>query len=261
MIGLPILLLVVIAVVWYSKTNKAATTLSDEQRLQPVAVMPFENLTKNNKLDDFGLIAKDWISYGLLETGKAPIIILNEEKSAKWKNEKEKFAAIPTGVGIVINGRFFIQSDEQIAAVAEILDVKTKKILFTLNPVIGVRDSVMIMIDMLKKKITEYWGEENYGSGKKPPLYNAYVQYLKGQRMEESNYLQARAYYYEALSLDSTFNAPLFALAALAMNNAESTFRDSVMLALQQKENSFTGYEKRNWESLKTRVIGDMEKK
>ncbi|MBK8311612.1 MAG: adenylate/guanylate cyclase domain-containing protein [Chitinophagaceae bacterium] len=135
--GIPALLLAAIAIVWFLNLKKNATTLSDKQREQPVAVMAFENLTKDKNMGDLGLMIKDWISYGLLESEKAPVIILDEEKNANTKDEKEKLANIPTGVGLVVKGRFFDQSEEQIAAIAEILDVKTNKILFTLKPVVA----------------------------------------------------------------------------------------------------------------------------
>ncbi|MBK7289372.1 MAG: adenylate/guanylate cyclase domain-containing protein [Chitinophagaceae bacterium] len=152
-IGVPVLLLAVIAIVWFLNAKKAATTLSDEQREQPVAVMAFENLTKDKSMDDLGLMIKDWISYGLLESEKAPVIILDEEKNEKTKNNKEKLANIPTGVGLVVKGRFFDQSEEQIAAIAEILDVKTNKILFTLKPVVAKKDSLTVMLDQLKIRL------------------------------------------------------------------------------------------------------------
>lgn len=260
-IGLPVLLVATFAIIWLIQNRNKATTLSEVQRVQPVAVMPFENLTKDKTLDDLGLVVKDWISYGLLESGKAPVIVLDEDKLANSKGEKEKFAAIPTGVGIVINGRFFNQSNEQLAAIAEILDVKTKKILFTLNPVVGVRDSIMYLADELKQRVIEYWGVASSTAEKKPPVYKAYIEYLKGLAVENSNYSQARKYYNEAVILDSTFNAPIFALAALAINNSDSLYRDSVMSVLQLKEKQFTKYEQLNWESLKTRVTGDIENK
>ena len=105
--GIPALLLAAIAIVWFLNLKKNATTLSDEQREQPVAVMAFENLTKDKNMGDLGLMIKDWISYGLLESEKAPVIILDEEKNANTKDEKEKLANIPTGVGLVVKGRFF----------------------------------------------------------------------------------------------------------------------------------------------------------
>ena len=147
----------------------------------------FENLTKDKNMGDLGLMIKDWISYGLLESEKAPVIILDEEKNANTKDEKEKLANIPTGVGLVVKGRFFDQSEEQIAAIAEILDVKTNKILFTLKPVVAKKDSLTVILDQLKNQVTEYWGEENHVSTKRPPLFAAYAKYLDGLKYQKTD--------------------------------------------------------------------------
>ena len=260
-IGVPVLLLAVIAIVWFLNAKKAATTLSDEQREQPVAVMAFENLTKDKSMDDLGLMIKDWISYGLLESEKAPVIILDEEKNEKTKNNKEKLANIPTGVGLVVKGRFFDQSEEQIAAIAEILDVKTNKILFTLKPVVAKKDSLTVILDQLKNQVTEYWGEENHVSTKRPPLFAAYAKYLDGLKYQKTDYLKAQGYYQESLKEDSTFVAPLFALATSSIDNLQPVLRDSIMATLQLMENSFTSFEKKNWENLKTRLAVDSSEK
>ncbi len=256
-IGVPVLLLAVIAIVWFLNAKKAATTLSDEQREQPVAVMAFENLTKDKSMDDLGLMIKDWISYGLLESEKAPVIILDEEKNEKTKNNKEKLANIPTGVGLVVKGRFFDQSEEQIAAIAEILDVKTNKILFTLKPVVAKKDSLTVILDQLKNQVTEYWGEENHVSTKRPPLFAAYAKYLDGLKYQKTDYLKAQGYYQESLKEDSTFVAPLFALATSSIDNLQPALRDSIMATLQLMESSFTSFEKKSWENLKTRLAVD----
>ncbi|MEO5946135.1 MAG: adenylate/guanylate cyclase domain-containing protein [Chitinophagaceae bacterium] len=260
-ITVPLLLLATIGIFWYLNSKKAATTLTDKQRELPVAVMVFENLTKDKSMDDFGLMIKDWLSYGLLESEKAPIIILDEEKTSFNNDEKEKFESLPTGVGIVINGRFVNQSDEQISTVAEILDVKTKKILFTLKPVVAEKDSIMFILDQLKNQVISYWGEITEKSEKKPPLFAAYAQYLNGLKYQNTDYLKAQAFYQEAIKQDATFITPLFALATSSINNLQPKLRDSVMATLQLMENSFTPFEKKNWENLKAKLVVDSSEK
>lgn len=260
-IAVPVLLLAIIATLWYLNDIKVATALTDEQKEQPVAVLAFENLTKDKSMDDFGLMIKDWISYALLESEKAPIIILDEEKIPFKDDVKEKFASIPIGVGIVITGRFFNQSDDQISTITEILDVKTKKILFTLKPVVAEKDSIMVMLDQLKNQVISYWGEITEESKKKPPSFAAYVHYLNGLKYQNSDYLKAQNFYQEAMKQDSTFITPLFALATSSINNLQPALRDSVMATLQLMENSFTPFEKKNWENLKSRLVVDSSEK
>lgn len=257
-----IILLVLTAVlIWFFGRDDKVNTLSEELRQQPVAVMTFENLTNDKSINDFGLMVKDWISYGLMETEKIPIIVLDEKVSIVSKNAKEKFAGIPAGVGLIINGRFFNQSDEQIATVAEIVDVKTKKVLFTLDPVMSVRDSLMIMLDQLKKQVIKYWGDDINVSQKKPPSYNAYVQYLKGLKIESLDMAKAQSHYNEAIKIDSTYTSPFFAIATLAINNSKQDLLDSIMNILSMKEQEFTSFEKKTFNSLKTRMESISEKK
>jgi TolB-like protein len=219
--ALSILIVAILAVAWILMNKRKAGTLTEEQRQQPVAIMEFENLTKDKTIDDFGLVVKDWISHGLLESGNVPVIILNDSESGNNKDEKEKFAAIPTGVGIVVNGRYYNQSDDQVATVAEIVDVKTKKILFTLKPVLAIKDSLITTLDKLRKLVISYWGIDGNTDKRTPPPYTAYLSYVNGKKLESSDFEKAKNFYYKSLKIDSTFNLPLFALAAIGINNSQ----------------------------------------
>lgn len=261
--GLKTILIISIVIVamivlgWMILTRSKAGTLTEEQRKQPVAVMPFENLTKDKAIDDLGLVVKDWISQGLLESENVPVIILKDDEQRNSKDEKDKFATIPTGVGIVVNGRYYDQSDDQVAAVAEIVDVKNKKVLFTLKPVMAVRDSLVNLLGELRKEVISFWGIDGTAGKRKPPAYKAYLFYVKGKETERLDFEKAKNFYYESFKIDSTFNLPLFALAAIGFNNSQVELRDSVMALLHKHETEFTSYEKTIWEGLKDRLTGD----
>ena len=159
--------LVVVAAAWLMGRLSSGSPLSKEMREKPVAVLVFENQTRDQNLDAFGLMAMDWISQGLLESGKAHVIKSNESiqnNSGAAANSK-----IPKGAEIVIKGRYYNQDSEQIAAVADITDTKTNSILFSLKPVVGIKDSIMNMLTELQQQIVGFWVLKEKLLGKRPP--------------------------------------------------------------------------------------------
>ena len=250
--------LVVVAAAWLIGRVSSGSPLSKEMREKPVAVMVFENQTRDQNLDAFGLMAMDWISQGLLESGKAHVIKSNEPKQVNSRAGVN--SEIPKGAEIVVKGRYYNQDSEKIAAVADITDTKTNSILFSLKPIVGSKDSIMNMLTELQQQIVGYWVLNEKLLGKRPPRYDAYAAFLKGLEYAGSDYNKAESYYREANRLDPDFTNPLFSLVIVAINTRQAKVRDSVMEVLSRKESSFTDYEKIIWEGLRARLNGDFEK-
>ena len=248
-------ILIIVFIAWLLGRS-SSSPLSEEAREKPVAIMAFQNQTGDEKLDAFGLMAMDWISQKLMESGKAHVIKIDQRQ----QDEKNETTIVPKGAELIIKGRYYNQDNEKIATVAEIADAKTNAILYALKPVSGIKDSIMTTLAELQQQILGYWVLNKRLLGKKPPRYDAYEAYLKAASYEGTDIKKAEFYYKEASKLDPDFNYPLFWLIPLANNSAQPKLRDSVVALLEKKASTFTDYEKLHWGVLKAGLNGDFER-
>lgn len=250
-------LLTLLFTAWYFGRGSASSPLSKETREKAIAVMSFENQTQDKSLDAFGLMAKDWLSQALLETGKAHVIKENEGNTEVLNKNSNKTALVPRGAEILIKGRYYNQDTTHIALIAEIIDAKTNSILYSLKPIVGEKSTPMKLIDDLQQKILGYWVLGDKLLGKIPPKYDAYEAYLQAIHYPSTDYPKKEKLYRQAITSDSTFLSPYLALVTHAINSTQPRLLDSIMTVLADKESEFTDYEKLKWQSLQARVKGD----
>lgn len=232
--------------------SKKEKFLPGDKKEKPLTVVSFENLTKDKKLDILGLMIKNWISNGLLESGRN-VIISKKGESDDLSTEKGKAASIPTGVEVIVKGRFYIPAEDQVAAVAEIVDAGTEKVLVSTKPVISSKDSLEQLLVDLEQQITAQWEGEDYKNKKRPPGFETFSIYIKGLGLEKSDPVTAANYYLQAYRLDTNFRRSLFALAEISIKRSQKVFADSLIAELGKREDLFSEYEKTTWENLKVK--------
>ncbi len=245
----------IIAGVAWALGKGSASPLSKDIIERPVAILPFENQTMDPSLNAFGLMAQDWISSGLLEAGEATVIRENEEDFYAGGLAD---AGIPEGAQVVIRGRYYKQGSEQLVVTCDVVDVKTNQILHALNPLNASKDDPMPTLIDLQQKLIGYWNLGATYPGQ-PPRYDAYEAYTQALFMEEDfPYARKIELYEKALSLDSTFAEPLFALFAISRWGFMLELKESSLTRLRQRQDFFSPFQKLRWQSIESLSSGDI---
>ncbi|NND15390.1 MAG: adenylate/guanylate cyclase domain-containing protein, partial [Eudoraea sp.] len=168
MIGLAVIAMAV----WFITTS-SSPVLSDEDKIKPVAVLPFENQTMENDLDAIGLMAMDWVSRGLLEGGGAIVIKRDGQDMASMEAEE-----LTRGAELLVKGRYYSSGEDDLIITADVIDATSKNVLFSIDPLTGKKADPMELLVALQQKLIGYWKLDGEYPGR-PPRYDAYEAYVK----------------------------------------------------------------------------------
>ena len=232
-------------------------TIAREFKDKRVAVMLFENQTLNPELDVFGKMISDWVTKGLMETGEANVIsaanIQNQIAQASILGGGSEFYNA-TGVGVVIQGRYYLQED-QLMIHANVVDAEKGEVIHALDPIQGPRSKMMDLLQEFTEEILGYWSVRKQNRYlQNPPKYQAYQNMLEVERLWgiAKHYDRVEQSLLEAFRLDTTFYAPLLKLAVLYSNlGGNSEMRDSVLEFLEGKNPELSKWEKLRYDAVK----------
>ena len=136
--------------------SELSATLSKEVRDKRVAVMVFENLTMDPSLDAFGKMTSDWITKGLMETNKVNVIsganIQSKIQLAGIGQGAAKKLAQETGIGVILEGRYYLQEGELIIH-TNIVDAKRGEVIHAMDLIQGPKDKMLNLLDQLTQDI------------------------------------------------------------------------------------------------------------
>ena len=245
------LLLIVIAI-WVVSSG-STSTLSEEDKKKPVAVIPFDNQTMDTNLNAIGLMAMDWISKGLLEGAEATVIKAEENESGlmNWKE-------LAKSADILIRGRYYSRGDEDLIFTADIVDAATDNVLFSLDPMVGRRNDPMNVLISLQQKVIGYWKLNGTFPGK-PPRYDAYKLYIEAVQLDEAYpYPQEIALLEKALELDSSFAQPLFSLYHRSRWGGLESVQQRTLEKLRARSHLFSPFHQLEWKAIEALNKGDM---
>ena len=231
--------------------------LSEDIRNKRIAVMLFENQTMNADLEVFGKMISDWVTKGLMETGEANVIsaanIQPHVNQASILGGNGDFFET-TGVGVIIQGRYYLQ-EEQLIIHANVVDAEKGEVIHALDPIQGPRSQMMNLLSDLTNRLLGYWSvREQSRFLQNPPNYQAYKKYMEADALfGQLEYVQqTQDLLLEAYRLDTTFYAPLLKLTVHYSNQARRPKeRDSLLNYIDQKNPPFTKWEKLRYESIK----------
>lgn len=237
-------------VVWFISSGSSAP-LSEDDRKKPVAVLPFDNQTKDAGLDAFGLMAMDWIGRGLLESGEARVIQDQTQLATSTMTD------LPAGTELVIRGRYYDKGGEELMITCDVIDVKSNTVLHSLEPMTGNKSDPLDVLNALQQKLVGYWKLEDQFVDA-PPRYDAYEAFIEGVFLvEDFPYNRKVTLLNKALDLDSTYTDPLFVLYSLGHWGGRGDLKEPALASLQQRSEHFSPYLKLKWESLKAINNGD----
>ena len=247
-----------------STLESPRTPLSKEMRQKRVAVMVYENLTMDPSMDAFGKMTSDWITKGLMETKKVNIISgANIQSKLEMLGDGPSAAkeiAEETGVGVILEGRYYLQEGNLIIH-TNIIDAEKGQVIHAFDPISGLKDQMLTLLEQLTQDVMGYWAIDGYERFmQNPPNYEAYQTYKQAELIFYTDPEKSEELLKSAIELDSTFYIPMLKLMPLYANMDRMDLYDDVVEFLRPKESNFTEWEKLRLGSMIARFECDYEK-
>jgi serine/threonine protein kinase len=213
-----------------------------------VFITAFENRTGDSALDPIGRLAADWVTQGILQnelTEAIPtttMLMLMQDAGLKEAGLEDRDKLIElasaTHSGILVAGMFY-RVGEDIQIEAQIIDAQRNDVMLTLDPVRGPLSEPMKAIDALRQKVLGALAIHVSQRGSisvfgEPPVYEAYVEYLEGDKYFGKDYEKAFEHYRRSLEIDPHFGAPKLKIAVGYANMRQYETADSIFQTIDR---------------------------
>ena len=196
-------------------TVRAPGTGLDPKR---VVVAVFENQTGDRSLDPLGRMASDWITQGLSRVEGFEVVPSTSVLVARPPGSPEPARRDPlrslaeeTGAGVVVSGSYYLQG-QTLRFQAKVTDAVHGRLMYALDPVAGPVTAPMEAIDGLRQRvmgaIAVSTRAELEFAELRPPLYDAYREFVAGFEVIGSDATEALRHFQRAQELDPEFATP-----------------------------------------------------
>ena len=272
------LLIALTALAYFLFFKGPSKPTSSKAALDPKRVVAavFENLTGDESLDVLGRMAADWITQGIsrMESVEAvPNMVVMELLKAK-KSGKEgpqrmvylQSLAKDVDARTMITGSYYL-SGENLCFQANITDMEQEKLLFSLEPIIGPKNSPINIIDKLKQKVMgaliSYFDPGNIVPvlGYKTPTFDAYKELMAGDELFGIDWSRAITHYKRSIELDPDFLVPKLYLVTTYVFLGEYARAETILRQLYEKRDQLSHFERYSLEWGKALLAGNLEKK
>ncbi len=258
--GVAFILMAVGAVLsWRGLLQKPAATLNPKR----VVVALFENQTGDASLDPIGRMACDWITQGLSRVPEIeaipPSAVMRIESGEQGKPGSSKRSDVlgalakETGAGRVVSGAYYLQGHD-LQFQSKITDAASGKLLYASDPVAGSREDPMKVIDVLRQRVMGAIAMDTSSGFKpltmRPPLFEAYREYVAGVQLFGEDYAQALAHFTRAAQIDPEFATPRLFIGAAYVNMARYEAADAIVSGLNEHRERLAPFDRAylDWE-------------
>jgi len=263
----------------YAQAPQTATTAvpANASELDPkrVVVARFENRTGDASLDPFGAVAQDYITTGLsrireLDTVSMMMPLLAGQAATTTTAgaaapgvDPIRALADQTGAGTVVTGAYYLVGDS-LQVQARILDGRNGQLLDAIDNVSGPRAVAMTTLDTVRQRvmgaITARVFAELRGVtaalAPKPPLYDAYREYLAAWDLWVRDYPGALRHLQRAAALDPDFFMAQWMTAETYLNLGEHEKAGAILDRLYETRDRFGQWERLMIDFRRTYVVG-----
>ncbi len=238
-----------------------------------VVVAVFENMTGDESLDSIGSIAADWITHGLSQTGLVEVVPkmtalmssqrIGTESGGLQGKAPLRALARETGAGTVISGAYYLV-DETLRFQAKVTDAVPGKLIQAIQPVSGPRESPMDVIREMQQQIMGALAVHfdpllSTVTLGKPPVFEAYREFMMGLDFWGVDYDQARQHFERAIELDPTFMRPRVMIGVSYENQGEYAKADAIYQLVNRNREQFTPFERHCHDYLMAAMQGRKE--
>jgi tetratricopeptide (TPR) repeat protein len=241
-----------------------------------VVVTAFVNQTGLPALDRLGLIAADWLTAGLQQTGLLDVVPSDASLQASRTIERAlanrsgsgstPTLAGVTGAGQQVSGNFTLENDSLVLRI-QVYDAVRGRFLGPMDPVKSAsshpeavlpeaRDRLMgFLASTFDKRLIEYAGRPT-----RPPTWPAYLEASEGlDAYVRNDFATAAARSRRAFEIDTTFAAPLI-LASISLSNlGQFAAADSVLDVLERMRSRLSPHQQHWLEYRRALMAGHHE--
>ncbi len=272
--ALTVFSLLLLSIFWYAQSSSSTGLLGDlfpaetpsanEIRDKRVAVMVFDNQTRQDNLESLGLMASDWLTQGLMEVQETEVAsaanVLDNLSLAGAGITASKAFAKATKAEVIIQGRYY-QQGEKLFIHCNIIAANSGRIIHAVEPIEGTVDNAMQALDELTQQILAFYElSDNSKYDKRIPNYEAYQASLEANKYYYQNTKKVEDLLLKAYRLDTTFMEPLLKLAKYYIARHKFDKCDSLVTVIENKQQTLTGFEKLRLASIAARTSGQFEK-
>lgn len=186
-----------------------------------IVVTVLENETGDAALDPVGKMAADWITQGLLRIRGLDVVPSTSALLPSAPREPVRGGGADpwrrlvkeTGAGVVVSGAYYRQADS-LQFQVKVTEAAGRRLIVALEPVAGPAAAPMRAIDLLRQRVmgamaTRAEAVHSVDDPLRPPLYDAYREFIAGFELFLSDEARALRHFQRAAELDSTFVTPL----------------------------------------------------
>jgi hypothetical protein len=241
-----------------------------------IVVTAFANQTGLAALDRLGLVAADWLTAGLQETGLLEVVPSDAALQASRTIERE-LAARPgtqsaptlagvTGAGQQVSGTFTLERDSLVLHI-QVYDAVRGRFLGPIDPVKSLSTTPEAVLPEARSRLMGFLAASlderliaYVGRPARPPTWIAYLEASEGlEAYVRNDFEMAAARSQRAFALDSTFAAPLVIASISLSNLARFAAADSVLDILQRHRARLSPHQQRWFEYRRALMAGRHE--
>jgi serine/threonine protein kinase/tetratricopeptide (TPR) repeat protein len=264
-----IMVAVAAAAVFFLLLRKPAPSLDPKLTLVSI----FENHTGDETLDPLGRVAAYEIAQGLSQMGIVEVVptmsvlqssrIINAETGVPKGADELRALAEGTGAGTLVSGAYDL-IDHELHFHATVTDVAHGKLIQSLEALKGSLDDKMILIIELRQRImgalamhfTSATMSELSLKARRPPVYEAYQEFLQGLDLFGVDYEKSMRHFARAVELDPTFATAKLYIAVAYGNLGQYEKADSLLQLIFQSRDELAPLENRLLDWYSTELKG-----
>jgi tRNA A-37 threonylcarbamoyl transferase component Bud32/TolB-like protein len=189
-----------------------------------VAVAIFENRTGDASLDNFGKMAAESVSEGLLQIPTIQVVPSTTVFELPPSATKSRALAKATGAGTIISGNLYLQGG-MLQVQAAIMEMAANQPLYAIEPAEGKREKAMEIVGRVRQRVLDAVAARYLNplfnllvEETKPPPFVAQREFAEGCELFESDLAAAAAYFKRASEMDNEFVLPGIEL-SITINN------------------------------------------
>ena len=256
--ALLILTIALSIVIYYQFIEFQNKRVVSEIRNSSIAILPFENQTGRKELNSIGQVAADFISTNLIQNQFWKVISTQEVfrqtvyAGVSTNPEAERKILDQSRVDFLVVGHYNLIGDS-VLLVASVNDVTDNKILYTTPIIKCIVTDPMKAVNAVQQFILGYLmfsrSDEKHLTTR-PPMYDAYQEYLKGMEGWTKDNLgpgnnyerkdtEIERNFKNSISMDVDFLPPYFKLAEFYSIDRKFKRLDSILQILETKKKLF----------------------
>ena len=238
-----------------------------------VVVIPFENRTGDESLDQIGAMAADWLTEGLMALVEIvepvptmQVMPLVQRRSGEAPGPTINAAGLPemVGAGTAVSGSYYRLGDS-LEFQAQVLDVVSGTVLGSTEPVRGTVRDPGIGIGLLRQQVTGIVAARfdplmrvEIPASVRPPTYEAFQAYSAGMRaFVDGNYMEALRHVERASELDSTYTRARLPSIAMYANMGQLAVAESLAIEATTSWTDLSPYDRLRIDLLLAGFRGD----